>query len=283
MKKINIFFALLGLAGILLSNTQGGFSSDYTGSTGLNGTSCGASSCHMGTMGVDSSVLDVRVLNTSNVDITKTTGGYALGATYNVEVKLKLGGKVKAGFQCVPLTFMSNLPAGTIQNTVMPTMLQITPDGQNRQYISHTATGTTSSTVISGGYATWKFKWQAPATDVGALSFHCIANITNNNNLSDGDSVVMATYVIQKPSGVPTIKTTELFNVYPNPTYNAVLLPSTMGTIKKVWILNAMGVMVSSIQETTSHLSLQSLPSGMYYIWVENEEGKTYRAAVSKL
>ncbi|MBL7774002.1 MAG: T9SS type A sorting domain-containing protein [Chitinophagaceae bacterium] len=282
MKKINIFFALVGLAGILLSNTQGGFTLDYTGSTGLNGSSCGASNCHMGTMGVDSSILNVKVMSISNVDITKTAGGYTPGATYSVEVKLKVGAKVKAGFQCVPLTFMSSLPAGTVQNNVMPTMIQITPDAQSRQYVSHTTTGATSPTVISGGYASWKFNWQAPATDVGALNFHCIANISNNNNLSDGDSIVMATYVIQKPSGLPELTKYEELAVYPNPTNNMLYIPNTAGHHPEVWIMNPLGIIVKHISLSNSTLNVDQLPTGNYLLFLRNDDGNQFRANFSK-
>jgi hypothetical protein len=220
-------------------------------------------------------------LNASNIDVTKTASGYVPGTTYDVVIKTYLGNKVKAGFQCVPLTFITALPAGTVLNTVMPTMMQITPDASNRQYVSHTTTGTTSSTVIAGGYATWKFKWQAPSSDIGAINFHCITNVTNNNNLSDGDSIRLATFTIQKPSSVDAVAF-ETVSVYPNPSHDHLQLLNLPETQGSLWIMNQVGQLIQTQKGNITSIDLLSVPAGSYFIWIKTNSGKSYQSRFVK-
>lgn len=285
MKKINLLFLVIILSGIIMSNTIGGFTTDYTGSTGLSGVSCGNSNCHQGTMGVDSSILDVRVLNSNNVDITKNANGYVLGATYDVHVRLKMDNSVKAGFQCVPLTFMSANAVGTVQNSVMNTLIQITPDAQGRPYVSHTTAGATSSTVISGGYATWKFKWTAPPINMGAVNFHVIANRTNNDNLSTGDSIKMAVYTIQQPQIATSVGAVQIeeISVYPNPTSDLLYLPQRSSAFATVRLYSIFGQLVLEEKNSVSStLHIGHLPAGNYMLQIISPEGKKQVAQLMK-
>lgn len=278
MKKINILFSLVILSGIIMSSASGGFIMDYTGSTGLSGTSCGASNCHMGTMGVDSTILNVRVLSATNEDITKTSSGYVMGALYNVEVRLKTNASIKAGFQCVPLTFMGAAATGNVLNTLMPNYVNMNIDAAGRQYMSHTVMGNSISSVIAGGWAIWKFQWTAPATNVGAINFHCIGNVTNNDFGSGGDSVKMAVYTIQAPQIATNIEQSiqqnELF-VYPNPAQDLMQMrANTTQTINRVLVYNTLGMVVFQSKNLIEQIDVSRWANGNYIVVLETVHNK---------
>ncbi len=69
-----------------------------------------------------------------------------------------------------------------------------------RQYIEHTAAGTFRD-QLNG--ATWTFRWTAPATDVGNVTFYAAGNQANSDGSSAGDNIFF-TFVSVTPAANAT-------------------------------------------------------------------------------
>jgi hypothetical protein len=91
------------------------------------------------------------------------------------------------GFQLTALD-ESGRQAGTIVVTDdLRTQLVVDQvDGKLRQYLSHTFPGTVPMVVDQGN---WAFKWRAPATSIGKVTFYVAGNAANGNGGSSGDYI----------------------------------------------------------------------------------------------
>jgi hypothetical protein len=270
MKRI-IYLSLLSFtAFILFSYSNGIFTADYTGSTGL-GQSCAQIGCHTGggTSGVDTSRLIVRVIDASNTDVN----AYSLGQQYNIEMRFKLLGATKVGFQCTNLFYFTNAKAGTISNTTMPTLVQMYTDGSGREYVSHTLLGT-GTAVINGGYATWKYKWTAPSTIGNAISFNCTVNKTNSNNLETGDSIFQTIKTLQIPTNVNEFKKSTNIHVIPNPATQFIDIQTDLTNIDEITVFNLFGQrMPSHASNSNSRIDVSQLVPGKYVVHLKSKEG----------
>lgn len=280
MKRIIYTLLLAFTSFILFSNSNGTFTADYIGNTGL-GQSCAQIGCHDdggGTQGVDTSRLMVKVLDAANVDVES----YSVGQQYNIEIRFKLLGCTKAGFQCVAMGFPSDTKAGTVSNTVMPTLVQMYTDPSGREYMSHTTTGN-STAVISGGYATWKYKWTAPSTGTEAVFFHVAVNRTNNSLNELGDSAFIANKVLQKPTAISDLENNHVISVYPNPCQEILNLTAINNTFDQVTLIDMFGRTVKEIH--TSGSSTQLRTGDLFrgnYILLFNYDGVTYSKLITK-
>jgi hypothetical protein len=121
---------------------------------------------------------------------------YEPGKTYEIEIRHATNDLSRArwGFQLTALTG-ANARAGTFQN--LNDLTQIVEEripGFERQYIQHTAAGTYPEQI---GAASWRVRWTAPATDVGAVTFYAAGNQADNNGNSSGDQIYTTTQSIQ--------------------------------------------------------------------------------------
>jgi len=270
MKRIFISLSLITFSIFLLSYSSGIFVADYTGSTGL-GQGCAQVGCHegIGTMGVDTPKLSVRVLDAANNDVNS----YTLNQQYTVEVKFRLDGAVKVGFQCVSLFFSSG-KAGTVSNILMPANLQIYTDGSGREYVSHTAAGS-GNAVMSGGYAIWKYKWTAPSTAPQAIFFHVAVNRTNNDMASTGDSILISTNkVLQLPTAYTHFDAAGEIQIFPNPCYNQLHVDASYLNIRTMRVVDLQGRIWLKINSGQDHLDVSNLPKGNYILQIESGSGQ---------
>jgi hypothetical protein len=267
-----LIYSLLGAFTLftLFSYSHGTFTADYTGSTGL-GQSCAQTGCHTGgggTVGVDSSRLAVRVFDAANIDVDT----YTPGQQYTVEIKFKLLGATRVGFQCTNLFFFSNDPAGTISNTLMPTLVQLHTDGSGREYMSHTTAGN-GAAVISGGYATWTYRWTAPATTPAAISFNCAVNRTNNSMSEFGDTIFIHVKTLQQPTSVENMvqQNTQL-RLSPNPCFNRLhwQLTNDMHADEVIVYTLTGNPVLKSVKPQSQEFDVSALPTGNYLFQVKS-------------
>jgi len=270
MKRI-IYLSLLSFtAFVLFSYSNGSFTADYTGSTGL-GQGCAQIGCHTGagTMGVDTNKLIVRVLDGSNNDVNS----YTLGQQYNIEVKFKLHGASKIGFQCTNLFYFSNVKAGSIGNTTMPSLVQVFTDGSGREYASHTAAGN-GAAVINGAYAIWKYKWTAPSVASAAISFNCAVNRTNSDGSENGDSIFLFIKTLQLPTSLDEVSVSNQIKIYPNPCQNFISVTSENSEIEEIRILDLKGSLKLQPQlNTKQRIDLSKLNTGNYILLAKTSKG----------
>lgn len=116
-----------------------------------------------------------------------------LPATYTPNQELTLtvtvtqANRVKFGFQLTALDDQGRR-AGDLVVTDSNRMQVVSGVvGNNlRQYMNHTDAGTEANPA---GQLSWTFRWKAPATSAGKVTFYAAGNATNNNSGSGGDLI----------------------------------------------------------------------------------------------
>ena len=153
---------------------------------------CAISGCHTGS-----------AVNSGSGTLNLTglpTGGYTLNQDYVLTVTLAQAGRVRFGFSLTVLDDQGRR-AGTLAVTDSGrTFLQTSVVGGNlRQYINHNTGG---SNPNGTNQSTWSFRWTAPTTDVGRVTFYVAGNAANNNGGESGDLIYTRNFSLQ-PATTP--------------------------------------------------------------------------------
>ncbi len=128
--------------------------------------------CHLG-----------NVLNSAGGSFVLTVPTvYVPGEEYSIVVDLMRTGQSRWGFQMTALNG-NNARAGTFTTVDANTQLSV---ANSKQYIEQTTAGTAQGTRNRNQ---WSFKWTAPSTDVGPITFYSTGNAANNNSASSGDYI----------------------------------------------------------------------------------------------
>lgn len=195
-EQIKLFCVLVGALGVALllfsdigpSRTVQAFSSGpQPGLTGAAGEQT-CVSCHSGSGAPATGTFTIEVPDS-----------YQPGVTYELRVRHTSSDPTRKrwGFQLTALTG-DNQRAGDLQ--VEEDNTQILNDagpGGNRQYIEHNLQGTFNGRT---GGAVWSFFWQAPATNVGPVTFYAAGNQANGDSENTGDDIFTARAVSQPPA-----------------------------------------------------------------------------------
>ncbi len=104
-------------------------------------------------------------------------GVYTPGMEYDIVVELTRAGQSKWGFQMTALNSIGTR-AGTF--AISNANTQQLEEQDSKQYIEHKA---------ASGTNRWAFKWTAPSTDVGQITFYAAGNAANNADLALGDYI----------------------------------------------------------------------------------------------
>lgn len=195
MRVKNLKLVILVFAAIIFGvfafseNRVGAFSTGPDpGFTGAPGEST-CTACHGG--GPAGGVLTIEGLPTS----------YTAGQQITVTVRLNHPGRPRYGFELTALG-----PGGTSVGTIELTepnrtqLKQSFPSPPQRIYIEHTLNGT----APSSGQGLWTFRWTAPATSTGTVTFYAAGNSANNDGNTSGDTILTATASIQAQAPPPT-------------------------------------------------------------------------------
>jgi uncharacterized protein (TIGR03437 family) len=111
--------------------------------------------------------------------------GYTAGQQIVVTVRLNQAGRGSYGFQLTAIGNNNGQSAGTIELTEpQRTQLKNSVAGPQRVYIEQTASGK----APSSGQGLWTFRWTAPATSVGPVTFYVAGLATDGMNSTTGDS-----------------------------------------------------------------------------------------------
>ncbi len=113
---------------------------------------------------------------------------YTPGQDYTVTVSLNQASRLRYGFQVTALD-ATGKPAGTltVTDTTATQSIQSTPGtfAITRTYIEQTSSGYTAT---STNQRDWSFKWTAPATRIGKITFYAAGNAANGSGQS-GDYI----------------------------------------------------------------------------------------------
>ena len=145
--------------------------------TGAPGEStCASVGCH--------SSFDLIAFDESLVLTVPET--YTPGMIYDIVVKLARDGQKRWGFEMTALSG-SNTRAGTFSSTDANTQVK---DGNKKQYIKHTSAGTAQGTE---DMHSWMFRWTAPSSNLGPITFYAAGNAANGDFGTGGDYIYTQT------------------------------------------------------------------------------------------
>jgi hypothetical protein len=268
--KLYQLFLLGGLAFLGIAATQMA-DGPPTGTTGAPGEN-NCTMCHGGSpsAGTDLTRLDVP---------QELIKGYKPGQTYDLAIITESPNISRFGIQLTALT-ASGAMAGSLSTAGSDLKLQ---SQSGKQYLSHTRSGSTSG--ITGGLKTWNFKWTAPATNVGKVTFYTSWMASNNNGRNDsGDKVYTPTFSIDAdPTGVAPKALPDGWMLGPNPSDGDFQLRfNTLdNTPIEISVVNVAGQVVYAKEWTAvgsnfdQTIALGHLSKGIYMAQI-NVGGKQY-------
>ena len=145
---------------------------------------------------------------------------YIPGQVYFIEVKPNVtnGNNTKYGFQTTALTGANSMAGSFTITDATHNSAQVDPLGQGRNYIGHKS---------ASSFHDWIFKWTAPATNVGDITFYYAVDDADGNGSDSGDKIYKGTTVITPDigSGVSTfVSDINSVLLFPNPTKDELFL-----------------------------------------------------------
>jgi hypothetical protein len=176
------------------------------GSPGEN--TCNTTGCHTG-----------NPVNSTNGSVTIESPDlinwqYVPGETYTISVTVAQANRNLFGIGFEALTSTNN-NAGILTPGVGTQLKNAVVQGVSRVNVVH---------VLNGGASpnahTFTFSWQAPATDIGNVTFYTAGNAANNNGTASGDFIYTSNQVVTPATTVGFNDLSKIdvsLNVYPNP------------------------------------------------------------------
>jgi hypothetical protein len=278
MKKISVVFFLLGILVLLsssrsdepdscgdgVSRKSGGPPSCYAGEPPLL-TTCQTSGCH-----------EDFPLNTGTVQLHLYLGGadsaYIPGQFYTITVSISRPGMVRGGFQITALqdNHTSVSPGlyfltDTVRTQVIDAFHSHSGGcpTQNKVWIEHTGNGIDQ---VAGDSIKWQYRWKAPSTNVGTITFYLAAVDANMDLDNTGDHVYSLTKQIPAAVGtsVEAIDDVQL-SIFPNPANSFLEIQVGRPVLVSIWNVTGQEVLRQRVAQTTS-IDISNFRSGIYFI-----------------
>ena len=267
MKKNYFLFTAVAVFAILIGSAfKTVFSNNgIAGRTGSPGeTTC--SNCH-GASGTGSVLINLP---------TALQGGasYTLGQTYTISVTVSQSACNLFGFGFEAL-LSTGANGGTLTAGTGSVAKNATVSGISRKNLVHTLNGGTGS-----GSHTFSFTWQAPATNVGNVTFYTAGLAANGDNLDNtADKTYTTSVVIPAPQSVGIAENSGIdanISIFPNPATEKMSLNYTLikNSNVKAEIFNLEGKAIELFNEHQStgemkyeiELAKLNLAKGIYFI-----------------
>lgn len=137
------------------------------------------------------------------IQLNNGLGSYVPGQSYTVNITAEDDQVTQFGFQWVALD-QAGKNAGTpsLTNTDRTAIVGGSGPLGDRRYVTQTANG---STTVKPGSDSWSFTWQAPATDVGPVTFYVATVAGNDDGMALWDLVYTDSLVLSSPSAIEKI------------------------------------------------------------------------------
>lgn len=266
MKKlVSLGFPLCLCLMFLLSSYS--LQDDPNGKAGASGapgeTTCNATDCH-NSFAVNSGTGSVTISSPNLTD-----WAYVPGTTYTISVTV-----AQSSINLFGLCFEALKPngdnAGTLHAGTGTQIKNKTIGGFQRKSITHNDnTGATANTH------TFTFTWDAPATDIGNITFYVAGLAANANGTEIGDRVYSTSQVVTAATvGLDEIASSkEAVLLYPNPAqHNLTFSTSELSTlVYEIIIIDLSGKTVLSLKKSDWQISgnnatidIESLTAGQY-------------------
>lgn len=268
MKKLPVLLFLLAALLALSFLTEGPCDSPVVGGhTGAPGET-GCDGCHGGTPNTGPGTL--------TLDWSDTSGQYVPGQVYDAIVTLAQADRDKFGFVGLALKNSGNTTTGLFSIDDVD-RTRTYSDGP-RKYVSHTPCG---ADAVPSDSLSWTFHWQAPATDVGAVTIYLAGLAANHNHNTSGDDAYELTLHLTPADSVASASNERLddvqFSLHPNPVSASgqlnvrLLLPKAGGL--QFRLLDSGGRMVRSfdfgekaVGEQSLSLEVAGLAGNVYFL-----------------
>lgn len=232
---------------------------------------------------------------TANIifDLGGADTGYTPGHTYDINVAVKKTGLQAGGFL---LTVLRDNDATTTPGTFTLTdtirTQKVDPSNphvqgcalQNKVYVEHTYQGHTGTIA---GENSWVFKWQAPASSAGNVTFYLAVVEADYNGDEFGDYVYTQKVTSPGPvNSIGTINIAEEVEVYPNPAVAELFLRAGSAHIEQITLMNMHGAIVKECSRIkpevskTIKLDISGVSSGVYFLVLQGNGQKHTRKVV---
>jgi hypothetical protein len=164
------------------------------GQTGLTGapTEGNCTQCHNGSVLDGTNEHQFQVLDAT----LNAVSNYSVGAQYTVSLQLT-SDPAKKGFSATVVD-----GSGTMAGTFTGSGIGGTQDfsGGGRDYVSHTASSNTSANTL------WAWTWDAPATDMGDVTFYVASNEANDDGATNGDMIYLSQHTLGSTASISETK-----------------------------------------------------------------------------
>lgn len=244
------------LTGMIYSNSNGAFSSGYTGAPIDNGMNC--SGCHAGQ----------PINSTSMITTDIPPSGYVPGTKYLITINAQHPSLNRFGFMLTAQTHTTSNPihVGTWTLLNNQTQLRI-----NSRYVSHTSQGTQGS----NNARTWQVEWTAPAAGTGTVAFYAAVNAVNGNGTTTGDQTILGSLVVGESSVSLHEKVPPAARIFPNPATGQFVYIENSVPFTRVEIFAMDGRLIKKedfVKTTTATITISDVKSGIYLIVISNNK-----------
>jgi len=203
--------------------------------------------------------------------ITGLPATYLSGQEVDITITLRQSNRELYGFQVTAVNDAGGQAGTLIVTDPTRTRTVAGSVGGGRVYIEHTFSGTTPSATNQGS---WTFRWRAPATSAGRVTFYAAGNAANGNGNPGGDFIYTATAATQ-PAAQPAPTIT---NLNPNlaaaggPAFTLIVTGTNFvsGSIVRWNNADRTTNMVSGTQLTASILATDIAVAGTANVTVAN-------------
>ncbi|MGB4959522.1 MAG: choice-of-anchor V domain-containing protein [Saprospiraceae bacterium] len=191
---------------------------------------------------------------------------YTPGETYTMTVKVSGDNNPKAyGFQMAALDNATNSDIGVwsdLGDRVKQQNLNVL--GKQRKYL-------VQSSAKTDGLFT--FKWKAPATKIGSVSFYFAGLAINQNGNESGDNHVVGQLKLDEASisNTANVANTKAIKIFPNPTYAFIQTDDLEARRADVVGLN--GNVISNAEISNQTIDVSLLKSGLYILVLKDLSG----------
>jgi len=229
------------------------------GRTGAIGeATCNGSGCHNNTVqsGATGSVTNTLTFNGA------TATSYTPGATYTLNLATT-GGTARHGFELMALN-SSNAQAGTF-----------TAGAGNTTIVSGGKTRMTQTGIYSGSIS---FRWVAPATDVGPITFYAITYSGSGRNSMSSILRTSSWTLTPATTSVADLSLSKNLLCFPNPAKSSISLATSKLSSQTLALTftDVLGKTVKTINYSTLEqptIDIADLSSGLYTISGVAKEG----------
>lgn len=229
---------------------------------------------------------------TGSVSITSsnmTNWEYMPGDTYTVSVTVDRVGNSLFGLGVECLTGSTPAQnAGTllISNSAETTIKSITVNSVLRRNVVHKLNG-----GVGTNSKTFTFKWIAPTSNVGNVTFYAAGNAANGNNSTSGDHIYTTSQVVTPSPNIGIAEQEQSgFSLCPNPAHDhlTVTYESNAGNTIDVQLFSLDGKQISTLyaeesdgmkHEETIQLPAD-LPAGVYFVRFSDGEKVSTRRII---